>query len=493
MSSLRKLASQTAIYGISSILGRFVNWALTPLYTNYFNKEEYGATADLYAWMTYFLVILTFGMETAYFRFASDKEGPRAQYKDAFLFVLMLSSSFFVLTLLFLSPISAALDYSSQPKLVLMVAAIIFLDVAAWMPMAKLRQEEKAKKFVQITMVNIGVNVVLNLIFIAWMQLGVEYVFVSNLIASGVKLAMSLPDSIPDQLKPDWKAIRELAGFGFYIMIAGLLGMLVQNVEKNLIPHLWPTHGMWHDHERTGREMLGLYSAGFKLAMVIQLATQAFRFAADPFFFKVAQTQDSRPVLARAFHYYWLAILACFLLVASFRNEIASIGLLGHSLIGPEFREGLDVVPLALIAYCFFGAYQQISIWFKMTKQTRFGILFSAAGLVVVLLMNLMLIPVWGYMGSALASLIAFGIMAAWAWWMGQQYYPVPYRMDRALVNAGIAIGAWLLCEAMESAGSKIAMCMLAFFLVYAIEKIRPLAFGKSVVPAPKEKRPQSS
>jgi O-antigen/teichoic acid export membrane protein len=477
MSSLRKLASQTAIYGISSILGRFVNWALTPLYTNYFKPGEYGASADLYAWMTYFLVILTFGMETAYFRLQNDKEGPKAAYKDAFLFVAMLSGSFFVLSLLFLNPIANWLDYADQPKLIALVAAIIFMDVAAWMPMAKLRQEEQAKKFVMITMVNIGVNVVLNLIFIIGMGKGIEYIFISNLIASGVKLAMCLPESLPETWKPDFKAMKLLASFGFYIMIAGLLGMLVQNVEKNMIPHWWADNGDWHGHARTGKEMLGLYSAGFRLAMVIQLATQAFRYAADPFFFRVAQQGDSRPVLARAFHYYWIVILACFLFVCVFRSEIAHIRIMGHYLIGPDYWEGLDVVPLSLLAYCLFGAYQQISIWFKMTKQTRFGILFSAAGAVVVLVVNVITIPVWGYMGSAIASLAAFGVMTAWAYYLGQKYYAVPYKMERALINSGIFLGTAFLCEQVEAFWPRAFLCLAALFACYVIDRVNPLKF----------------
>lgn len=475
MSSLKKLAGQTAIYGISSILGRFVNWGLTPLYTNLLTEGDVGVMTDLYAYTTYFLVILTFGMETAFFRFTMDKDSFKEPYKHSFIFTGGLGILFFLLVGLNYRFFARILDFETNPEIVLMVAGIILLDVLAALPMAKLRFEERAKDYAVISLVSIFLNVVLNLIFIWGMGLGVEYVFVSNLIASVVKLGLSLRGAIPDNWKLDNKQIRAMTGFGFYIMLAGLLGMLNQNMEKNMIPRLWPECQEYLGEERSGHAMLGLYSAGYKLAMIILLATQAFRYAAEPFFFRHAQEKGSRIIFARVFHYYWLLSMATFVFVSAFTQQIASF------FIGEAFWPGLNVVPILLISYSLLGAYTNFSIWFKLTKQTRFGILFSGAGALVVLVLNWITIPWIGYMGSAWASVISLVIMCWMVYRSGQHYYNIPYRLDRAMIYLLLAGAFYFLIYFIDPGFLGRALLVILFAgSAFAIEKYKPIIWKDS-------------
>lgn len=475
MSSLKKLAGQTAIYGISSILGRFVNWGLTPLYTNYFTEGDVGVLTDLYAYTTYFLVILTFGMETAFFRFTMDKKDFQEPYRHSFIFVTGMGVLFFMLVGLNYQLFARILDYEHHPGLILMVAGVILLDVLSALPMAKLRFEEKAKKFAKISLISIFLNVILSIIFILGMGLGVEYVFVANLIASAVRLGLSLPGAMPDSWSLNNMQLRSMAGFGFYIMLAGLLGMMNQNVEKNMIPHLWPECQEYLGEERSGLAMLGLYSAGYKLAMIILLATQAFRYAAEPFFFRHAQEKGSRIIFARVFHYYWLVSMGTFVFVSTFTYQIARF------FIGESFWPGLNVVPILLISYSLLGAYTNFSIWFKLTKQTRFGILFSGVGALVVIVLNLLTIPWFGYVGSAWASVASLLVMCWLVYRSGQHYYNIPYRLDRALLYLAIALAFYGLITFLDPGFlGRVVLVLMFCGVCVGIEKYMPVVWKDS-------------
>jgi O-antigen/teichoic acid export membrane protein len=475
MSSLKKLAGQTALYGISSILGRFINWALTPLFTKFLDPADFGVMTDLYAWTTYFLVILTFGMETSYFRFTTEKDKIRDPYKDSFLFVGAMGTGFFLFTLITFKPLAGVLDYGDRPILVLLTAGIILLDVLCALPMAKLRMQEKAKLFVTITLINIFVNVFLNILFIRVMGLGVEYIFISNLIASGIKLALCLNGGLPENFRLEWKEMRVMTSYGFYIMLAGLLGMMVQNIEKNMMSHFWEDGSMWHEQPTTGKYMLGLYSAGTRMAMIVALITQAYRYAMEPFFFRHSAETQSRVIFGKVFHYYWILSMVVFLFIATFAREIASFSLFGYHLIGKKYWAGLDVVPLMLIAYSLFGAYTHFSIWFKMTRQPRFGLLFSLVGALIVITGNVLSISKFGYMGSAVSAVAGFGVMTILVYLSGQNYYPVPYKTGRAFFNSALFLGAYLVANNMTSEAGRVFLCFSAVIVCYVVDRTAPL------------------
>jgi len=469
MSVLKKLLGQTAIYGVSTILGRLLFLALTPLYTSVLSQGSYGIVSYLYSYVAFVNVFLTFGMETTFFRFAKDASESQKAYNHAFLWMLVLNGSFLLLGLLNYSLIADLIAASDYAHIVLMVVVIIFLDVTAALPMARLRYEEKATRFAIIYLANIIVTLGANLIFIGWLRWGIEYVFVANIIGSATKLLLVLPGTLPTSLKPDRKQLREMIDYGFFIMIAGLPGMMNEHLDKILLPNLWEDGSLYKGEPKTGEEMLGIYAANYKMAIFISLVTQAFRYAVEPFFFKEAKDKDSPETFAKIFHFFVMVCLGFFLLVSSFSKEIVSFnfwGLLDFSFIDEKFWSGLEIVPIVLLAYVFFGAYINISIWFKITKQTRFGLLFTGVGAVITILINVLTIPSYGYMGSAWATLICYAVMCVLVYYTGQRYFPVPYRIQRIFVYSLICLAAFYLNFQMGPSDDLIHVFFLKVFVV---------------------------
>ncbi len=505
MSVIRKLASQTAIYGLSSIIGRLAVWGLTPIYTSRLGMAEYGIFSDLYSFVTYFLVILTFGMETSFFRFSSDDRQDFRPYAQSFLFVTGLSLVFLFFFGFGHQGFAKVLGYSDRSGLVLMVVLIIFLDVLAAMPMAKLRYDERPIVFAFISLLSIFINISLNVFFIAIQgQTEAEYIFISNLIASAVKVFLlfffSLPISnfvrklgrfgaklgsiniLPERYLINKKMMKSMVNFGLFIMLAGLFGMINQYSDVNFISRVWG------DEPRkfgvltlTGKEMAGIFAANKKLAVFILLVTQAFRYAAEPFFFRQAKEKDSRRTFARVFHYFILAALGMFLLVSSFSYEFVSTKIAGVHIIAEPYWAGLDLVPLLLFAFVLWGAYINISIWFKLTKQVRFGIFFSGVGVLIVVVLNFILIPFTGYFGAAIAMTVCYSAMTILVYTAGQKYYPIPYNIPRIAIYAGIFVTAFFINNALGRGPvfsgtffQKLGVCLVTFGAIYALEKFMP-------------------
>lgn len=475
MSSLRRLLGHTAIYGLSTILGRVVNWLLTPLFTGSFNLEEMGMLTDLYSYTTYFLVILTFGMETAYFRFSNDNRTSEYAYNHAFFLVSVLGMVFLVLFSLINQPLAGVLGYGDHPNLLMWVVVIIFLDVLAAIPMARLRHDEKPMRFATISLVNIGLNIFLSILFIAYLQKGIEWVFIANAIASLARLLMVLPDTLPRHWRFEEGELKEMATYGFFIMITGLAGMLNMNLDKNLIPNLWPENGEFHGRAMTGFEVNGLYGAANRLAMIVSIVTQAFRYAAEPFFFKKAGEKDSKEALALVFHYFVLSCIGIGFLTSMFAGELAGFnlfGLLRGTLIHEKFWEGLGIVPVLVLAYVLLAAYTQITIWFKITKQTRFGLFYSMIGVMITLVLDVVMIPFTGYVGAAWATVICFGVMLWLGYRGGRKYYPIPYQVNRLFVYSAICLIAWFMVFLTDDITflGKILWAMLAAAFVGILE-----------------------
>ena len=475
MSFFKKLLSQSAIYGVSSVLGRVINLILVPLLTAKFTLADYGVFSDLFAYTTVFLVLLTFGMETSFFRFSMDKERTEDAFRQSFLTVLGLSTLFLIAFGLNHKWVSTLLGYGERPELVLMVIFIIYLDVISAVPKARLRHEEKAVYFSIVSLVNIFVNIGLSLIFIVGMGKGVEYAFLSILIASIVRVAMLLPWSRPNSWKWDKELGKTMAKYGLYIMIAGLAGVINENLDKMLITRMWEDGKEFLGAPRKALELTGIYSANYKLAIFITLVTQAFRFAAEPLFFKQAKDRNSPLLFARVFYYFVTATLLMFMIISSFKLEIVSFDLWGtvnFTFINEKFWIGLGVVPILLLANVFLAAYTQLSIWFKITKQVRFGLLFMGVGAVITILINVVTIPWAGYLGSAWATLICYAVVAFLCWRIGQRYYPIPYPIGRILVILGLCIAAWLFNDFVwdESFWTKFLVCAVVTLGIVGFE-----------------------
>lgn len=486
---LKKLLSQTAIYGLSSILGRMLNLLLTPLYTHELAPDAYGKFSDLYSMVTIMNVVLTFGMETTFFRYMQDKSRSTLDNKDvynnAFLFVGSLSLTILLIGTLGAVPIAGFLGYAEMPQLIAMMAGVMFLDNLAALSLAKLRYEEKAKRFSAISLLNIFLTIALNFYFIKVLHKGIEFIFIANLIASGVRTLCALYQALPTQFRIHRALLNDMLFYGGYIMIAGLAGMMNENLDKILIKRLWNGGTLYHNIPRSGDAMLGLYAAGYKMGIFIALVTQAFRYAAEPFFFKHSEEKDSPNTFARIFHYFMIACLACFLLVSAFTQEIVSIKIRGWSFIDEKYWEGLEVVPIILMAYVFSAAYQQIAIWFKITKQTRFALLFTGIGAIITIAINVLTIPTFGYIGSAWATLICYVVMTVLVYFIGQKHYPVPYRILPILVYATICVVAYFICLQMGSNGfynilGKIALCGTVLVGIAMWERKKPSSIANS-------------
>lgn len=482
MSIFKKLASQAAIYGLSSILGRMLNLALTPLYTRELAPDAYGKFSDLYSMITIMNVVLTFGMETTFFRYMQDKSRSnldnQAVYNNAFLFIMALSLSVLLAGTLGAVPIAAFLGYAEMPQVIAMMAGVMFLDNLAALPLAKLRFEENAKRFSAISLLNIFATIALNVYFIKVLHKGIEFIFVANLIASGLRTSCALYKAFPTKWTLNTALLQEMTFYGGYIMIAGLAGMMNENLDKILIKRLWHNGNLYHNIPRSGDAMLGLYAAGYKMGIFISLVTQAFRYAAEPFFFKHSQEKESPQTFARIFHYFMIACLGCFLLVSAFTYEIVSIKIRGWSFIDAKYWEGLEVVPIILMAYVFSAAYQQMAIWFKITKQTRFALLFTGTGAALTLLINVITIPIFGYIGSAWATLICYAVMAVLVYFLGQKHYPVPYRLKPLIVYSIACTLAYGACvyignNTLATISLKILLCGAVLVSIFAWEKKR--------------------
>jgi O-antigen/teichoic acid export membrane protein len=307
-----------------------------------------------------------------------------------------MATFFLILGGLLYQPIAAGLGYPDESLVVLMTFGILFLDALAALPMARMRYEEKAIRFSVINMINIVITVALNIVFILILKLGIEYIFVANLIASALRLAMASWKNLPTSLRPDKTILKQMVNYGFFIAIAQVAGMMTQSLDRILIPILWEDGAIFHGVERTATEINGLYTGIYKVVIFIALATQAFRYAVEPFFFKESKNDNSPETFARIFHYFVLAALVGFLFIASFAKEIVSFnlwGLVNVTLIGEAYWEALEVVPILLLAYVFHGAYVNLSIWFKITKQVRYAILFTGVGAILTILINYFTIP----------------------------------------------------------------------------------------------------
>ncbi len=450
MGIIKKLASQTAIYGISSIFGRFLNYLLVPLYTYYFSAAEYGVVSEFYAYAGFFSVLLLFGFETGYFRFR-DKEhtGKDVAYSTALIFVVLVNLGFFLTILLVNTRLSAALNYANHPEYVLCFTLILILDAIASIPFARLRAEDRAFRFAGIKLIEILTTVLLSLFFIiycpkvyaenpqSWIALiyfpaiGIGYIFIANLIASIFKFLLLAP-----QLKGlAWGFDRQLFGrmirYSLPMVVIGFAGIINEMLDRALLKYLLP-----YDPQ-TNMKMLGIYSACYKLSILMTLFIQAFRYAAEPFFFAYSDKSDARTIYAKVLKFFVIFCVFIFLLVTLFIDFFKYF-------LGDEFRAGLEVVPILLLANLFLGIYVNLSIWYKLTDRTLMGAFVSLAGAGLTIALNVWWIPVYGYVGSAWATLACYAGMAIVSYLLGRHYYPVAYDVKRVLAYITLGVGLYI-------------------------------------------------
>lgn len=460
MAGVKSLAKDTAIYGVSSIVGRFLNWCLVPLYTRLFPEDMYGVVTYVYSIVALALIILTYGMETGFFRFANHERysNPDEVYSTSLTSLGFTSTLFFALVLLFLEPVSRAMECGGHESYVWMMALAVAIDAYSCIPFAYLRYKKRPVRFAMLKLVNIGLNIVLNIFFLlicpwlmrvapGWVEwfyvadLGIGYIFLSNLIASAVTLLMLLPDIVRIPLKFNGRLLREMLAYSFPLLVLGIAGIMNQTLDKILYPVLATSDAM---------AGLGIYGANYKIAIVMVMFIQAFRFAYEPFIFARDTAKGGNKDKAYSDAMTWFVIFGLFI----FLGVMFFLPVLKY-FISPAYFEGLKVVPVVMMAELFFGIFFNLSLWYKITDRTIWGTWFSLMGLVVTLALNIAFVPAYGYMACAWAAFCCYGLMMVASYLVGRVKHPVGYDIPRLLFYFAAAMALWGI-SALTATGSDV-------------------------------------
>ncbi|MGB1646893.1 MAG: lipopolysaccharide biosynthesis protein [Crocinitomicaceae bacterium] len=441
---IKKLFGEIAIYGLSSIIGRLLNYLLVPLYTYVFiNPADYGVVSELYAWVAFLIVILTFGMETAFFKFIQNEGDQKNVFSTALSALLSLNSVFFLIVLLFYQDIASLLLYEGHGEYIVMLGAIVSIDAISALPLAKLRAEEKAKRFSIIQLSSIAVNIILNVIFLLfWFdynnpEQGVFYIFLANLIASLVK-PIFLFKSFTLIRGIDRSLLKRMLVFSFPLAIAGFAGIINETLDRILLKQMLynPENPSSLDYAEA---QVGIYSASYKLAMLIAILLQAYRYAAEPFFFSQMKNQNRNKIYSQIMNVFIAFVCGIFLLVT------LNIDIFKYFIQNETYWVGLQVVPILLMANIFLGIYYNQSIWFKLSGKTKFGAYIALFGASLTVLINILYIPKFGYMACAWATLIVYFIQMVISYILGQRHYPIPYNLKKFIFYISLALALFFL------------------------------------------------
>ena len=471
---LEKLAKQTAVYGISTIVVRFLSYLLTPYYTRIFGQETYGIVTDIYALIPLALTLLTMGMESSYFRFSAKAEeaggdvraAKRRLFATTWGVTSLAAVVFFVLVASFRNGVAGLMGeaYAAHPEYVVWVGLIILFDVWACIPFSRLREQGRALLFVGIKALNVVMNVALAVAFgVAGLfatEFGVGWVFVANLIASVVTWLVILATVDRTVPKINWALLAAVFAYSLPLLVGGLAGTANEFIDRQLIKYLVPEGAM---------AQVGIYGAITKIAVVMMLFYQMYRLAAEPFFLSNFKKSDFVQMNAAALKYYVMASVLIFLGIALFRDVFALI-------VGRDFREGIFILPVVLGANVLTGVWLNLSFWYKREEKTSLAIVVTGAGLVSMLVFGFWCIPVWGYYGAAWARLASESTMVAVSWWLNRRFYPTPYDWRRIGEYVAAALAVFAVCEAVTACGGNklIAYAFnIVLFAAYALYLVR--------------------
>lgn len=419
MGGLKSLAKDTAIYGVSSIVGRFLNYLLVPIYTISMPASTggYGIITNMYAITALLLVLLTCGMETGFFRFANKgEEDPVKVYSTTLLTVGAISFSFLAVCLLFLEPIAGVMGYEEHPWYLGMMLIVIAMDAIQAIPFAYLRYKNRPIKFAALKMLFIFASIILNIVYFVFMKgTNVGAAFLINLICTSLVMLCLISELRGFRYTLDRDLMKRMFRYSFPILILGIAGILNQVVDKIIFPFVYPD-------PVEADVQLGIYGATSKIAMIMAMFTQAFRFAYEPFVFGKSKEKDNRQMYAQAMKFFIIFTLLAFLTVMFYLDILRYV-------IGRDYWEGLKVVPIVMTAEMFMGVYFNLSFWYKLTDETKWGAYFSLTACTIVILMNVFLIPVYGYMACAWAGFTGYAVAMLLSYFVGQKKYPIAYDL----------------------------------------------------------------
>jgi O-antigen/teichoic acid export membrane protein len=462
MSTFKKLAGDTALYGISTILGRLLNYVLVPLQTYVFKQPaQLSSNVELYSYVAVLMTFYTLGLETAFFRFAARNKDKKAEvFNETLTIILVISLLFSGLIIGFSHQVAIWLDYPGQERFIRWVALLVAIDAIMAIPFARLRVENKAKQFVAAKMINITLVVLLNVFFLVFCRdiyngqylpglrpiisviydpsIGPGYIFLANLIGNACYFILLRKAFSGFRPQLAWPQIKALLIYSFPIMLTSLAGLVTNVTDRLFLRQLLP-EGFYEG--LTSEDALGIYGNCYKLSVFMALAIQSFKFAADPFFFSQAEDKNAPGLLADVTKWF---VIVCVLIWVGVSLNLDVFGLF----LSARYRSGLDVVPVLLLANLFLGVYYNISFWFKLSDKTTYGTIITVVGAIVVIILNVWLIPQIGYMGCAIAFLASSFVMMSLCYVLGEKYYPVPYHVGSAfgyILGAGVLIyGCWL-------------------------------------------------
>jgi O-antigen/teichoic acid export membrane protein len=428
MSILKKLAGETAVYGLSSIVGRFLNYLLVPLYTGIFKPGEYGVSTLFYAYASFLGVLFTYGMETAFFRFHQKHEPKEEVFSTAFGSLALSSVVLAVLVALFAHPLALWTDNVGRENLFIYLGFILAADALSALPFALLRQQGQAQKFASLRLLNIATNIGLNLFFYKIINCkSITYMFVANLVSSLIVLPFFWKEITLIKFGINKTLWKEMLMYAFPLIFMGFAGMINETIDRILLKKLIV-------NQTIAEYQIGVYGANYKLAILITLFIQAFRFAAEPFFFARMKADDAKVSYAKVMNYF---VIICSVI---FLSVLLYLDVLKYFIRNEAYWVGLKVVPILLFANICLGIYYNLSIWYKLTNKTTLGAYVALAGALITIVLNYLWIPKYGYMGSAWATLICYASMVVISYVQGKKHYPVPYQVGKISVYLGAAV-----------------------------------------------------
>lgn len=482
---MKSLAKDTAIYGLSSIVGKFINWCLVPIYTLVLATGEFGVMTNIYSFTALIAVILTFGMETGFFRFANKEENdPMSVYSTSVAFVGGMCITFLILCFSFLQPISNFLEYNNHTDYIAIMAVVVAIDAFTSIPFAYLRYQKRPIRFAIVRVSGIVTTVFFTIFFllicpkihssnpnlISWFynpDYKTGYVFVANIIGSLLSLILLTPELFGFKYSLNKDLLKKMIRYSFPLLILGIAGILNQTVDKIMYPYLF-------DNKEYALEQLGIYSACSRLAIIMMMFTQAFRFAFEPFIFAKNKSSDNTKAYTEAMKYFIIFSLIIFLGVMFYLDIIK------YFIRSSAYYEGLDVVSIIMIGYILFGIYFNLSFWYKMIDKTYFGAIFSITGCIITIVLNLIFVPKYGYIASAWATLICNLIMMLLSLYFERKYRPIPYDYKSIGLYFGLALVLYAISYFVKIPNEALRMVfrtiLLVTFLFVVIKRDLPLS-----------------
>ncbi len=459
LNPLKQLAGQTAVYGLSSVFARLLNFLLVPFYTRILtDTAEYGIVNELYAYVAFIIVILTYGMETAFFRFSSKTDNPKIVYSTALTSVTATSFIFLAVIILFYNDIASIMGYGNNSSFVLLLGLVLGADALSSIPFARLRHQGRAVRFALIKLFNVCVNVFFNIFFLAFLpwicslgysgwfidlvydpSFSVGYVFVSNLIASSLTLCLFIKEILKIRFGFSAAILRSMLVYAFPLLISGLAGTVNEFFDRILLRYRLPENV-------NVLEQIGIYGANVKIAVLMILFIQMFRYAFEPFIFSQEKNKSGKRLYADVLYYFTIAGVFVFLVITLYIDIFKQI-------IDTRYHEGVAVVPIILYGNLLLGIYFNLSVWYKLKDKTVYGAIFALCGALVTITINWVFIPFYGYMASAWGHLFAYLVMVLVSYFIGRRYYPVPYKVSAILGYLGAGAVLFIISQVVKFEG----------------------------------------